>query len=212
MRHPEKAIEKVLAGLRDVESPPGLERRILEAVEGRASVLSSPALRPGSLRWALSAAHLHATRPWATRIALVSFISVFLISFLIFQHEQSLAHRKPHLAPPGSPPKITSPGAVQYRYRLAPGAIPPHRSGAHMSGARLSANAESVALREMRAPSHPAPAEPLTQQERLLLRIVHTGDPEEMAMLNPDIRAEQETESAAEFRKFVEQSIKGDRE
>jgi hypothetical protein len=65
------------------------------------------------------------------------------------------------------------------------------------------------ALEEMRAASHPAPEEPLTQQERLLLRIVHKGDPEEIAMLNPEVREREAAEGEAEFRKWVEQSVKG---
>jgi hypothetical protein len=64
----------------------------------------------------------------------------------------------------------------------------------------------------MRAPSHPAPEAPLTQEEKLLLRAVHTGDPQVMAMLNPEVRARQEAESEAEFRKFIEQSGKEDHE
>jgi hypothetical protein len=63
----------------------------------------------------------------------------------------------------------------------------------------------------MRAASHPAPQAPLTQEEKLLLRIVHAGDPQQMAMLNPEIRARQEAENEAEFQEFVEQSDKVDR-
>jgi hypothetical protein len=58
----------------------------------------------------------------------------------------------------------------------------------------------------MHAPSHPAPVAPLTNEEKLLLRAVHTGDPQVMAMLDPEVRARQEAESDAEFQKFVEQS------
>ena len=66
--------------------------------------------------------------------------------------------------------------------------------------------AEAVLLREMHAPSHPAPIEPLTQEEKLLLRAVHTGDPQVLAMLNPEVRARQEADSKAEFQQFIEQS------
>ena len=42
-------------------------------------------------------------------------------------------------------------------------------------------------LRErLRPASFPAPPLPLTEQERLLLRLAHRGDPENMAILNPD--------------------------
>ena len=52
----------------------------------------------------------------------------------------------------------------------------------------------------------------MTQQEMHLLRIVHKGDAQGMAMLNPAIREKQEAEDEAEFHKFVEQSIKGESE
>jgi hypothetical protein len=53
---------------------------------------------------------------------------------------------------------------------------------------------------------------PLTNEEKLLVRIAHTGDPGEMAMLNPEIRSQQAAETEAEFKRFVEQSSKGDQE
>jgi hypothetical protein len=54
----------------------------------------------------------------------------------------------------------------------------------------------------MRAPSYPAPPLPLTEQERLLLRIVHKDDPVEMAVLNPVLRAARDAEDQAEFQRF----------
>jgi len=71
---------------------------------------------------------------------------------------------------------------------------------------------DAVLLSEMRAPSHPAPQAPLTNEERLLLRAVHLGDPQVIAMLNPEVRAREEAESEAEFQRFVNQSGKGDSE
>ena len=68
---------------------------------------------------------------------------------------------------------------------------------------------DAVSYQEMRAASHPPPEEPLTQEEKLLLRIVHKGDPQEMAMLNPEIREKQDAQSEAEFNQFVMQSTKG---
>jgi len=42
----------------------------------------------------------------------------------------------------------------------------------------------------------------LTEQERLLLRIVHRGDPVELAMLDPMQRAARNVEEQAEFQRF----------
>ena len=38
MKNSEEAIERVLAGLREVETPEGMGRRILNGLEGRAAV------------------------------------------------------------------------------------------------------------------------------------------------------------------------------
>jgi len=62
----------------------------------------------------------------------------------------------------------------------------------------------------MHAPSHPAPEAPLTDEEKLLLRVVRLGDPQVTAMLDHEVRARQEAEQEAEFQQFVEQSGKED--
>jgi hypothetical protein len=43
---------------------------------------------------------------------------------------------------------------------------------------------------------------PLTEQERLLLRIAHKGDPVELAMLDPMQRAARNAEEQTEFQRF----------
>ncbi|HSU18938.1 MAG TPA: hypothetical protein VLI45_04275 [Acidobacteriaceae bacterium] len=53
---------------------------------------------------------------------------------------------------------------------------------------------------------------PLTTQEKLLLQLAREGDPQEIAMLNPDVRAQQEREGKAEFNKFFEIPRGGDNE
>jgi hypothetical protein len=63
---------------------------------------------------------------------------------------------------------------------------------------------ESSALQEMHAASQPAPPQPLTEQERLLLRIAHRGDPEEVAVLNPVLRAARDADEKAEVQRFFE--------
>jgi hypothetical protein len=68
---------------------------------------------------------------------------------------------------------------------------------------------ESVAMREMRAPSRPEPPLPLTEQEKLLLRMVHTRSPEELAVLDRVKWAARDAQERAEFEKFFEQSTNG---
>jgi hypothetical protein len=63
-------------------------------------------------------------------------------------------------------------------------------------------------MSEMQSPSFPAPPMPLTEQEKLLLRIARKVDPVEMAMLDPRVRAMQDAEEKAEFQRFFGQTAK----
>jgi hypothetical protein len=76
------------------------------------------------------------------------------------------------------------------------------------AGADVVLDSDSAALEEMHAASYPAPPMPLTEQERLLLRLVHKDDPVELAMLDPKLRALQDLEDKAEFQRFFGQSTK----
>jgi hypothetical protein len=53
---------------------------------------------------------------------------------------------------------------------------------------------------------------PLTEQERLLLKMAHQGGPELIAMLNPAVRAGREAEEQAEVAKFFEEKKRGESE
>lgn len=117
-----------------------------------------------------------------------------------------------HIAPPQRQASVS--GGPVDPARVYAGITPPAHRPRPAAGSREpvrpSMSAIDVAtLQEMRAASHPAPEEPLTHQEKLLLSIVRKGDPQEMAMLNPVIRQQQEAQSEAEFNQFVKQSIKG---
>jgi hypothetical protein len=59
-----------------------------------------------------------------------------------------------------------------------------------------------VALSETRAASFPSPPMPLTDQEKLLLRLAHKNDPVELATLDPKLRELQDAEDQAEFQSF----------
>lgn len=57
-------------------------------------------------------------------------------------------------------------------------------------------------MREVNAPSRPAPPLPLTRQEKLLVRFVHTHTPEELAAIDPAKWAAQDEQQRAEFNRF----------
>ena len=61
---------------------------------------------------------------------------------------------------------------------------------------------DTIALAETRAPSHPAPPMPLTQQELLTLAVLRSGDKEEIAALNPVHREALFAQEQAAFHDF----------
>jgi hypothetical protein len=64
----------------------------------------------------------------------------------------------------------------------------------------------------MQATSRPAPREPLTEQERLLVQIAATGDAKRTELLNPEIQRQRQLEAKAEFDHFFNVAKTGDRE
>ncbi|MEI9977822.1 MAG: hypothetical protein WDN23_02275 [Edaphobacter sp.] len=208
MMRPDDAMEKVLAGLRDVEAPAGMERRVLELLEGAAEVQGKGSWRP---LWTMTAA-----RP-GLRMALVSGAAVLAAVALAIpmMHWLGGTARVSGRAPVANLNAKGIDGAVRGNGGVAvdgPRRVAERVSGA--GGARIvSAGAgaeeaggvsdmDSVAMSEMKAASFPAPPMPLTEQERLLLRMVHRGDQVELAMLDPKAEALQDAEDKAEFQRF----------
>ena len=199
----EEAIQQVLAGLRDCEAAAGMERRILEAVRDRAS--ARPAARWDGLR---PLAHWYAMWPLAGGLAFV-LISVSL-SFLVIHRTGRTPARLPVQAA-----RVESLSAAASGKRAEEnGAKPIARTrGNAAARKRVRTNASDLAiLRDMRAPSHPAPEAPLTEEEKLLLRIAHTGNAEDFALLNPEMQARQDAQIEADFQRFVAQSNHEDQE
>jgi hypothetical protein len=224
MKNPDEAIEKVLAGLRDSDAPVGMERRILDALEDRALARS----RSGWLRlrpiWLEALARPAAARPLAWGVALAGVFAVAIAIPVIHrlgrgsaqrsaQSAAQLPSRSPaqsqmHPVPAESLPTATSETAAKSAQQSLPR---PSVRPVEQTNARETTNAriatdvpysESVAVDEMLAASRPAPPMPLTEQERLLLRIAHRGDPVELAMLDPLRRAALDVEEQTEFQRF----------
>ena len=190
MKNAEEAIGKVLAGLRDSETSPGLERRILAAIEERA-----PQPSAATPRWA-----------WSVAMAGIIAVSLFFAIMTMHRHEHPSTQTRQHVLP-AELAESTQEASLLPHEPIAP-AVTPVGIAVHLRKTLPISAGEAMLLREMRAPSHPAPVAPLTTEEKLLLRAVHTDDPQVMAMLNPEIRAQQEAVSNAEFQKFVDQSGK----
>jgi hypothetical protein len=212
MKNSEEAIAKVLAGLRDTEAPDGMERRILRALEDKASAQSRSVWRPMRPLWLIAPS---ATRSLAWGVAFAGLFAVALAIPAIRRlghapaqsSPRSLAQSKSNSAPAGSL-SLAAPTSPEKVAKSAE--LPPPRSGmrsvtkTNASRAKAVRDSDSAALNEMHGASFPAPPMPLTEQERLLLRIAHKGDPVELAMLDPVVRAARDAEEKADVTKFFE--------
>ncbi len=200
MKNPEEAIERVLSGLREVEVPQGMERRVIEAVQARALE-----------RRGWSVAGLLGARPWTVAVAGV--VMVALVAAVALHRKSPARHEVAGLIPH---PSLIAPDRAPDRAPDAPVTSPqslgPSGESAVMARRRdtgvampepLSAE-DALALSEMLAPSKPAPPLPLTHQERLLAEAVHQAAPEELSSLRPEVRAREMELSKAEFHDFFE--------
>jgi hypothetical protein len=203
MENSEEVVERVLAGLRDSDAPAGMERRILEAMQDHASAQS----RSG-WRWL---GPMAAIRPVAFGLALAGMVALVLTIPAVHRRGHAPTQSKKNPAPLASQP--SAPSAVLSESAQLP-TEPSARSIVKVSArkARFVRADDSVALREMHAPSRPEPPLPLTEQERLLLRIARKRNPEELAALDPVMRATRYAKEKAEFEKFFGRSTTGDNE
>jgi hypothetical protein len=204
MENSDEAMERVLAGLRDAEAPAGMERRILEAVQSSA---------PRKREWSLAL-------PWRVagmRTCAIAVAGVVAVSSMVYwtalrEHRAGSGSRESRSQMvPGSTPYPTVQRATAgvnptLPERLAVG----EREKTPIRRARFVRGEKSAALQETQAANHPAPEAPLTEEEKLLLRIAHKGDPMEIAALNPVLWAKRDAEEQAEVKKFFEPSTKGD--
>jgi hypothetical protein len=209
MKNSEEAAEKVLAGLRNSEVPLGLEHRILEAVQANTSADLTPNWRRGRLPWLLTTAR--PVHTWAWRAALGCTMAISLALTLAYLHGHNPTHSKLPSVSTHSLLAVDSGQHAQNAHLRSHALIMPTRAKTPAKKPHLLDATDSVSLREMRAVSHPAPKAPLTEEEKLLLRIARSGNPHELAMLNPVVRAQQEADEEAEFHEFVEQSIHGNK-
>jgi hypothetical protein len=215
-KNPEEAIEKVLAALRDADAPVGMECRILNALDTLEDQ-SSPQRGSGWRRlrpiWPVTQARPIASWSLACGVALAGLFAVAIttpaIRRLGHSSTQSPSQIRTNSVPAGPLP-LAAPEAVANNARL-----PLPVRGVRLTGktnARRPEDAresDSAAPSEMRSDSFPAPPMPLTEQERLLLRIAHKAGPIELAMLDPIQRAARDAEEKADVKKFFEPSATG---
>jgi hypothetical protein len=186
MKDAEETIERLLAGLRDAEPPAGIERRILRALDGvearQISGAASPWRRPIVPSW---------LRP-AMTMSLV-FALTLIVAITNYQYRRAAPLvRNPS---PGS-------DARQATVAQMP-TIVPRRMAARVP-VKHSRTQNVPTEPQTQQASFPAPPLPLTEQERLLLRLAHRGDAEKMDLLNPDVQAAQIAKATEQFQKFFD--------
>lgn len=186
MKDAEETIERLLTALRDAEPPAGIERRILRTLEG---MEAREALASASLwRWPVLPSWL---RP-AMAIPLACAV-ILMVAVANYQHRlPSSVVRTPSPETQGRRATVTERPTVVLR-----------RMEAHVA-VRRHHNHAAPAVRETQEASFPAPPLPLTEQERLLLRVARRGDAENVDLLIADVRAAQTAKNTEQFQHFFE--------
>ena len=192
---PDAAIDKTLAALNSAAPPEGLESRIA----ARIAAQPAPAVSPWRDRLT---GYTLASAWW--RGALTGAATAILAgcAVLLFQHH-SQAAQPPFTSSQahGSvPPPVTAVAQMKTDAKSALANPCPPGSGA-MQLRHASAPTPTL-LRAAITQRHPILSGPLTAQERGLLLLARTADPQQLAMLNSEAQAKVKAEDADQFEKF----------
>lgn len=157
-------LSRILAGIRDIEAPAGMQQRVMAAVERREAVAPSR-----SFAWAFAALAAAAVVAAVFAVRLMPHISntppvaaVRLEASRAPVHVQAIA------------PRASTTATAIDHHRLPPLPARPHP---------LLCDCDPIALAEANAPSLPAPELPLTEQEKLLRRVGRHPDSAQVAEL-----------------------------
>jgi hypothetical protein len=179
---PEQDIDRVLTSLGQTVAPAGLEARIAHRL-----LQTNPTPSPNRFFWGAKL---------AGTAAVLILIVLAAVSFHPRHDTAAVAPAKP-LTPVAAQIKITTP-------QLIPTTTPHHTSRT----ATPLCDCDPTALAETLAPSHPAPIQPLTPQERLLVLATRRGSPIEVAELDqlrePVLRAAATAREHANLRQYMQ--------
>ena len=192
----DETVERMLAGLRRVEAPDGIERRVLHAVQERTITRAG---WPGSIPGRSTAMGLS--------LACGAAMAVALVMVLAPTRQERIAPVAPRVSRQGSEAGRRSPSivgdAARDAGRVAAAAISRPSPGGAQHVRRVDGKTgKAMTMHENAALTYPAPSLPVTNQERLLLRVVHQGDVVELAMLDAKTRARESQNSDTEFERF----------
>jgi hypothetical protein len=209
----EEAIQKVLAGLRGCDVPSEMERRILKAVQEQASAESRSDWYWSRPIWLVNlGANLRAStlsKRLLFGVVVTGMLAVALTIPVLHRghRDGGAASQVKNVVPALASPLPQATSSLAASSATVPAAASDFRSAGKKRerAAGLVRHSDSLALRELHAASRPAPPLPLTQEEKMLLRLVHTVGPQQLAILNPEERAKHEAEADAEFQQFFGQ-------
>src|SRR5580692_8976747 len=171
MRDADATIERLLAGLRDAEPSAGMQRRLLEAIETHPAASASP--------WRLL------TLRWPLRLAMALLLAcVLAFTIKVHHHRDTPPYIRSHATTADvqqatAPEAVTQKAPVRPHRKTSPVALRPPRTG------------DDSTAEEAQTAGFPAPPLPLTDQEKLLLRLAHRNDPQDMTLLNREAQAAQ---------------------
>ncbi|AFL90284.1 hypothetical protein Terro_4077 [Terriglobus roseus DSM 18391] len=178
----DKNLERVLRGLREVAPDASLEVRIAQA-------LREAQPEATSVRWFGDWSH-------ALRLAGAVAVCAVLVAIVMRPSHERRTSKVAHHAPLVEPMIATQPPArVAVVIKRREGA-PSRRLVPDVTIPHDTANATA------QPQSFPAPPLPLTEQERLLIRLAHRDDPVQLARLGPgprDDRYQAEKDQVSEF-------------
>jgi hypothetical protein len=177
MRDADETIKTLMAGFRDAEPPGGMQRRILQTVE------LHPAVSPGLLEsWGLRPSVALA---FVCAAVLMAGLAVAIRIYQPWHRSATVARQVTHAdVRQDARPEAT----------VVKAAAGPRRKAPRESTTRPREKTQLA--------SYPAPALPLTEQERLLLRLAHRRDVQSVAILNRNLQKAASAEAAKQFQQF----------
>jgi hypothetical protein len=196
-RNHDDAIDKTLAALKTATPPDGMEARILQRLQQQPAPAAPLCWRDLLTGSALAAAW------WRGAISGVATAMLLVGALLFAQH--TLRTKQPAISNSAASHNL-APTPVS----VAASAGCPTHAQVHRAWVG-STTRETIHAQVHRAwvgstasfaPSHPAPVQPLTAQERALIQLARTADPRLLASLTPETQAKLAAQQADDYNKF----------
>ena len=183
----ESEIETVLRGLSEIQPPSHLGQDISKELSASLGKKRTARLwnRPWSFLW----------QPATLGAVCTVLIALGLTSYLARPRSRSPEYlpRQSKIQQPDRPMPRSTPARPTSSAHIS---TAPHLQKSTPDQRKRTAFAQAVAM------SHPAPVAPLTEQERLLIRIAQGGNPVQLASLNTELQSALATARRNEFIKL----------